>query len=190
MPSLINKLLLTSLITGIFFVNNLYSQQPNEYKQKNNSKHNKAILVIDVFAEHKEKEIEYICRVIKDNPQCPVFIFGYHYNSGIVPEINEKILNSAGPDAVKMIKKNISAFNWTGLKDSLDKRGIDTLLVSGFVWNGCVKYTAEDAIAEKFTIISSPKVMYGGKFKGDAVKFYKFQTIFCNSIKKVNKFLR
>ncbi len=182
----LNKLLLTSLITGNFFVNNIYSQQTNGY----NSKHNKAILVIDVFAEHKEREIENICKVIKDNPQCPVFIFGYHYNSGIVPEINEKILSAAEPDAIKMFKKNISAFSWTGLKDSLYKRGIDTLLVSGFVWNGCVKYTAEDAIEENFAVISSPKLMYGSEFRGEGAEFYKSKTIFCNSIEKVNKFLR
>ncbi len=165
-------------LAGIVFLNFLPIEN---YAQKN-----KAILVIDVPENKTKREIENICKVIKYNPQCPVFMISYTN-----PEFNEKILNSAGANAVKIIKKYQSAFQKTFLKDSLYKKGIDTILVSGFAWDYCVKNTAEDAIKEKFAVISSPKLMYGeSKFNGKAAKFYKSKTIFCNSIKKVNRALK
>lgn len=159
---------------------------------------NKAILVIDVYAEQKEKEIDNICSVLKSNSQCPAFIFEYDFDmdtwkpcdSAHKPKFNEKILDAAGPGAIKMFKNYIDAFFSTNLADTLRKMGVDTVLVSGFRWNVCVQESAASALEQKFGVISSPELMYG-EFQNDteSLSFFKSKTIFCNSIKEINSLL-
>lgn len=54
------------------------------------------------------------------------------------------------PDEQVIVKKRASAFHGTYLSGFLRANGVDTVLLTGGTLAGCVRHTAEDAIAEGF----------------------------------------
>lgn len=58
----------------------------------------------------------------------------------VAPEPNEQVI----------VKKRASAFHGTYLAGFLRANGVDTVLITGVTMAGCVRHTAEDAIAEGF----------------------------------------
>jgi N-carbamoylsarcosine amidase len=49
-----------------------------------------------------------------------------------------------------IVKKRASAFHGTHLSSFLTALGVDTVIITGVTMAGCVRHTAEDAIAEGF----------------------------------------
>src|SRR6185437_4471565 len=49
-----------------------------------------------------------------------------------------------------IVKKRASAFHGTYLSSYLTAHGVDTVIITGVTMAGCVRHTAEDAIAEGF----------------------------------------
>lgn len=54
------------------------------------------------------------------------------------------------PDELVIVKKRASAFHGTNLSSHLKAHGVDTVILTGVTMAGCVRHTAEDAIAEGF----------------------------------------
>lgn len=54
------------------------------------------------------------------------------------------------PGELVIVKKRASAFHGTNLSSHLKAHGVDTVIVTGVTMAGCVRHTAEDAIAEGF----------------------------------------
>ena len=66
-------------------------------------------------------------------------------------EIDSRI--APGPGEHVIVKKNASAFHGTHLTGLLSAAGVDTLIVTGVTASGCVRATAQDALAEGFRAI-------------------------------------
>jgi N-carbamoylsarcosine amidase len=62
--------------------------------------------------------------------------------------IDERIAPEPGEHV--MVKKRASAFHGTHLSSFLTALGVDTVILTGVTMAGCVRHTAEDAIAEGF----------------------------------------
>ena len=62
--------------------------------------------------------------------------------------IDERIAPEPGEQVI--VKKAASAFHGTYLSGFLKAAGVDTVVVTGVTMAGCVRHTAEDAIAEGF----------------------------------------
>ncbi len=62
--------------------------------------------------------------------------------------IDERIAPEAGEHVI--VKKRASAFHGTHLSSFLTALRVDTVIVTGVTMAGCVRHTAEDAIAEGF----------------------------------------
>ncbi len=62
--------------------------------------------------------------------------------------IDERIAPLAGEQVI--VKKRASAFHGTYLSSFLKANGVDTVIITGVTMAGCVRHTAEDAIAEGF----------------------------------------
>ncbi len=54
------------------------------------------------------------------------------------------------PGELVIVKKRASGFHGTFLASYLNAQGVDTVIVTGVTMAGCVRHTAEDAIAEGF----------------------------------------
>lgn len=52
------------------------------------------------------------------------------------------------PEELVIVKKRASAFHGTNLSSHLTAHGVDTVILTGVTMAGCVRHTAEDAIAE------------------------------------------
>jgi nicotinamidase-related amidase len=61
-------------------------------------------------------------------------------------------LNPA-PEDIRITKRHGSALKETPLKAELEKRGIDTLVISGLVTHGCVRATCEDALRQGYRVV-------------------------------------
>jgi nicotinamidase-related amidase len=57
------------------------------------------------------------------------------------------------PDELVITKKRASAFHGTNLSSFLTAKGVDTVILTGVTMAGCVRHSAEDAIAEGFAPI-------------------------------------
>ena len=57
------------------------------------------------------------------------------------------------PDELVIIKKRASAFHGTNLSSFLTAHQVDTVILTGVTMAGCVRHSAEDAIAEGFAPI-------------------------------------
>jgi N-carbamoylsarcosine amidase len=62
--------------------------------------------------------------------------------------IDELIAPEPGEQVI--VKKAASAFHGTPLSSLLTSQGVDTVILTGVTMAGCVRHTAEDAIAEGF----------------------------------------
>jgi N-carbamoylsarcosine amidase len=62
--------------------------------------------------------------------------------------IDERVAPLAGEQVI--VKKRASAFHGTYLAGFLRAHGVDTVILTGVTMAGCVRHTAEDAIAEGF----------------------------------------
>jgi maleamate amidohydrolase len=62
--------------------------------------------------------------------------------------IDERIAPRPGEQVI--VKKRASAFHGTYLSSFLNAHGVDTVILTGVTMAGCVRHTAEDAIAEGF----------------------------------------
>ena len=63
-------------------------------------------------------------------------------------EIDERV--APRDDEQVIVKKRASAFHGTNLAGFLRANGVDTVILAGVTMAGCVRHTAEDAIAEGF----------------------------------------
>ena len=63
-------------------------------------------------------------------------------------EIDSRI--APAPGELVLVKKRASGFHGTPLSSYLNAQGVDTVIVTGVTMAGCVRHTAEDAIAEGF----------------------------------------
>ncbi len=54
------------------------------------------------------------------------------------------------PGELVIVKKRASGFHGTNLTSYLNAHGVDTVIITGVTMAGCVRHTAEDAIAEGF----------------------------------------
>jgi nicotinamidase-related amidase len=54
------------------------------------------------------------------------------------------------PGELVIVKKRASALHGTNLSSYLNAHGVDTVILTGVTMAGCVRHTAEDAIAEGF----------------------------------------
>jgi N-carbamoylsarcosine amidase len=62
--------------------------------------------------------------------------------------IDDRIAPDPGEQVI--VKKRASAFHGTYLTSFLNNHGVDTVILTGVTMAGCVRHTAEDAIAEGF----------------------------------------
>jgi nicotinamidase-related amidase len=62
--------------------------------------------------------------------------------------IDDRIAPAAGE--LVLVKKRASGFHGTNLTSYLNAHGVDTVIITGVTMAGCVRHTAEDAIAEGF----------------------------------------
>ena len=62
--------------------------------------------------------------------------------------IDDRIAPAAGE--LVIVKKRASGFHGTNLTSYLNAHGVDTVIITGVTMAGCVRHTAEDAIAEGF----------------------------------------
>jgi nicotinamidase-related amidase len=62
--------------------------------------------------------------------------------------IDDRIAPDPGEQVI--VKKRASAFHGTYLTSYLNNHGVDTVILTGVTMAGCVRHTAEDAIAEGF----------------------------------------
>jgi nicotinamidase-related amidase len=62
--------------------------------------------------------------------------------------IDDRIAPEPGEQVI--VKKRASAFHGTYLSSYLNNHGVDTVILTGVTMAGCVRHTAEDAIAEGF----------------------------------------
>ncbi len=65
--------------------------------------------------------------------------------------IDERI--APATDELVIVKKRASAFHGTNLSSFLTAQGVDTVILTGVTMAGCVRHSAEDAIAEGFAPI-------------------------------------
>ena len=65
--------------------------------------------------------------------------------------IDDRIAPAAGE--LVIVKKRASGFHGTHLSSYLNAQGVDTLILTGVTMAGCVRHSAEDAIAEGFAPI-------------------------------------
>ena len=63
-------------------------------------------------------------------------------------EIDSRI--APGEGELVIVKKRASGFHGTPLSSYLNAQGVDTVILTGVTMAGCVRHTAEDAIAEGF----------------------------------------
>jgi nicotinamidase-related amidase len=63
-------------------------------------------------------------------------------------EIDSRI--APAPGELVLVKKRASGFHGTPLSSYLNAQGVDTAIITGVTMAGCVRHTAEDAIAEGF----------------------------------------
>lgn len=63
-------------------------------------------------------------------------------------EIDDRI--APRPGELVIVKKRASGFHGTNLSSYLNAHGVDTVVLTGVTMAGCVRHSAEDAIAEGF----------------------------------------
>jgi maleamate amidohydrolase len=68
-------------------------------------------------------------------------------------------------DELVITKKRASAFHGTNLSSHLTAHGVDTVILTGVTMAGCVRHSAEDAIAEGFAPIV-PREAVGDRVAG------------------------
>lgn len=68
-------------------------------------------------------------------------------------------------DELVITKKRASAFHGTNLSSYLTAHGVDTVILTGVTLAGCVRHSAEDAIAEGFAPIV-PREAVGDRVAG------------------------
>lgn len=84
--------------------------------------------------------------------------------------IDQRVAPRPGEEVI--VKKRASAFAGTALRASLDTLGVDTVVITGATASGCIRHTAEDAIAFGFRPII-PRETIGDRIKG-AVEYNLF----------------
>jgi nicotinamidase-related amidase len=127
----------------------------------------RALLVIDVQVGLFEKSTPiYRADQLLDNINmlvdsarqagCPVF-FIQHQNKGFLAEgspgwqLHPRLQPQAGDQIIH--KQHGSAFQDTGLDHLLQTQGVDTVLITGLVTNGCVRATSQAALQHGYRVI-------------------------------------
>jgi len=94
---------------------------------------------------------------------CPIIIVSGKVTREVFPEIAE----AAGPGAIKIHKRSMSAFSEPGLIGILKAHGADTVVLCGWIRHLCVMASAAEALESGFSIRTSDEVLFGNRELGN-----------------------
>jgi nicotinamidase-related amidase len=126
-----------------------------------------ALLIIDVQSELFQKSTPiYRAKVLLENIQAliecahqagiPIIYIQHSSNAFLIKgsagwQIHPQLKPLKGEQIIH--KRHPSAFEETGLKELLDSKGIQKLVIAGLVTHGCVKATSLDALKRGYQVV-------------------------------------